>query len=358
MEEARKLLAWQDIDEEESDRLDDTQRHQLAQSLKKSERDLREAVWRTYKNIGLLGRDNQIRTIDLGLVHSSAADSLAGLILGRLRQDDEAVDSVNANFLVRNWPPALTEWSTKSVRDAFFASPRFPRLLVIDKLKDTIARGVTSGVIAYAGKTADGRYDPFVFEQDLDAAEVEFSDDMFIVTAEEAKKCIEPPTLKYLEVRPDQATVEPGKSLAFTFKGLDQHGQEYPLGALSWSATGGEMSDAGVFRAGEEEGDYTVTAVSGILKGTVRIGVKRQATGTIDPPRPPPANPGIKWSGQVPPQKWMNFYTKVLAKFVNSGALTVRVNVNVRPQDGLSQQQIEEFRAALRELGLDSAVDV
>lgn len=49
--EARKLLAWQAIDEEESDRLDDAQRHQLAQSLKKSERDLREAVWRTYKTI-------------------------------------------------------------------------------------------------------------------------------------------------------------------------------------------------------------------------------------------------------------------------------------------------------------------
>ena len=78
-------------------------------SLKRSARDLREAIWRTYKHVGLLGRDNAIRTIDLGLVHSSAADSLAGLILGRLRQDDEAVDSVNANFLVRNWPPARTE---------------------------------------------------------------------------------------------------------------------------------------------------------------------------------------------------------------------------------------------------------
>jgi len=46
-DEARKLLAWEDIDAEESDRLDDTQKHQLSQSLKKSERDLREAVWRT-----------------------------------------------------------------------------------------------------------------------------------------------------------------------------------------------------------------------------------------------------------------------------------------------------------------------
>lgn len=121
---------------------------------------------------------------------------MAGLILGRLRQDGEAVDSVNANYLVRNWPPAFTEWSTRAVRNAFFASPRFPRLLVIDKLKETIARGVTNGALAYLGKTQDGRCDPFFFEEDIDPEDVEFSDDMFIVTSEEAQKCIEPPALK------------------------------------------------------------------------------------------------------------------------------------------------------------------
>jgi hypothetical protein len=54
-DEARNLLAWQDIDDEESDRLDDAQKHQLSQSLKKSERDLREAVWRTTRTSGSWG---------------------------------------------------------------------------------------------------------------------------------------------------------------------------------------------------------------------------------------------------------------------------------------------------------------
>lgn len=355
-DEARKLLAWDDIDAEESDRLDDTQKHQLSQSLKKSERDLREAVWRTYKNIGLLGRDNAIRTIDLGLVHSSAADSMAGLILGRLRQDDEAVEGVNPNFLVRNWPPALTEWSTRAVRDAFFASPRFPRLLVIDKLKETIARGVANGMLAYLGKTPDGRCDPFFFEQDIEPEEVEFSDDMFIVTAEEAKKCIEPPELKYIEVRPDKVSVEPGKSVTFTFKGLDQYGREYPIDAVSWSATGGAIGADGVFRAGEGEGDYTVSAVSGVTKATVRVAVNR-----IVKPRivdPPPVEPGrLTWAGHVPPQKWMHFYTKVLAKFVNAGDLTVSVSVSASPKGGISPNQIEETKSALRELGLSPDVE-
>ena len=80
------------------------------------------AVWRSYKNVALLGRDNEIRVIDLGLVHSSSADSMAALILGRLRQEDEAVEGVNPNFLIRNWPPAITEWSIRAVRDAFDAT--------------------------------------------------------------------------------------------------------------------------------------------------------------------------------------------------------------------------------------------
>ena len=123
-EEARKVLAWEDIDaESQTLRIDESQRRQLDENLKRAKRDLQEAVWRTYKNVFLLDETNALRRIDLGLVHSSAAESLVGLILERLEQEDLVVDGVSPNFLVRNWPPALPEWSTKAVRDAFFAPP-------------------------------------------------------------------------------------------------------------------------------------------------------------------------------------------------------------------------------------------
>jgi len=355
-EEARKLLAWEDIDAEDFDRLDESQRHQLSQNMKKAQRDLREVVWRSYKNIALLGRDNQVRTIDLGLVHSSAANSMAALILSRLRQDDEAVDGVNPNFLVRNWPPALTEWSTRAVRDAFFASPKFPRLLVVDKLKETVARGVANGVIAYAGKMPDGRCEPFFFEQDIDPAEVEFSDDMFLLTAEEAKRCIEPPELKYLEVRPERARLEPGKSLTFTVRCLDQHGHEYPIQSPEWTTTGGDISSEGVFRAGEDLGEFTITATCEGAASTVRVNVAKEAE-TPGTPTPPQTHGTLRWSGDVPPQKWMHFYSKVLAKFVNKDGLNIRVGVDVAPDGGVSPQQVEEMKSALRELGLDTKVE-
>src|SRR5271157_6038025 len=76
-DEARKVLAWEDIQEEETElRLDESQRRQLTENLKKAQRDLKESVWRTYKNLMLLGKDNAMRSIDLGLVHSSAADTM------------------------------------------------------------------------------------------------------------------------------------------------------------------------------------------------------------------------------------------------------------------------------------------
>jgi hypothetical protein len=61
---------------------------------------------------------------------------------------------------------------------------------------------------------------------------------------------------------------------------------------------------------------------------------------------------GFAWSGDVPPQKWVNFYTKVLSKFATSGGLSLKVIASVSPQDGVSRSRIEETRAALRELGL------
>ena len=62
---------------------------------------------------------------------------------------------------------------------------------------------------------------------------------------------------------------------------------------------------------------------------------------------------GLTWSGEVPSQKWMNFYTKVLTKLGVGKDLSLSVKVKCNPQGGVSQQKIEEIKSALRELGLD-----
>jgi hypothetical protein len=60
---------------------------------------------------------------------------------------------------------------------------------------------------------------------------------------------------------------------------------------------------------------------------------------------------GFSWSGDVPHQRWMNFYTKVLSRFANTGGLRIAVTVDVAPPAGVSRAALEETKSALRDLG-------
>jgi len=88
-------------------------------------------------------------------------------------------------------------------------------------------------------------------------------------------------------------------------------------------------------------------------------------TGTLIPPaesipKPtltPSGGRSISWSGDIPAQKWMNFYTRVLSKFATGGGLRVTVHVEIAPDGGVSQSKLEETRSALRELGLNDKLD-
>jgi len=314
-EEGRKVLAWEQIaSEADALKLDEPQRRQLDENLRRAKRDLQESVWRAYKNVFLLDDRNELRRIDLGLVHSSAADSMVSLILARLQQEDLVVDGVSPNFLVRNWPPALPEWSTRAVRDAFFASPKFPRLLNANSVKQTVCRGVDGGIMAYVSKKVDGTYDAFQFRVGLMESEVELADDVFVIRKEDAEaylgkeKTARPSTVASPELEP--------------------------------------MNSADVSGTYIESGAGTITGPG---------------------PAPMPASEeemspenvhGFSWTGAIAPQKWMIFYTKVLARFATVRGLRLTINVDVAPEGGVSSAKLDEVRGALRELGLPEDLNV
>jgi hypothetical protein len=64
----------------------------------------------------------------------------------------------------------------------------------------------------------------------------------------------------------------------------------------------------------------------------------------------------VTWQGDVPPQKWMNFYTKVLSKFATQTGLKLTLRVEIAPEGGVSNQKVDEIKVALRELGLSDDV--
>jgi hypothetical protein len=354
-EEARKLLAWEAIEGDvKPEQLDDNQRRQLSENIKRARRDLKESAWRSYSKVMLLGKDNELKTLDLGLVTSSAAESMTKHVVSVLRQNDEIVKAVSPRFLVNNWPPAKEEWSTKDIRDAFFASPIFPRLLTPEAIRVTIAKGVSEGQMAYVGKSTVG-YDPFVFRESLLEAGVDIAGDMYIIKAETAERHIKPPELVKVIVTPSQARVKPGVKQAFEAKGVDQFGNDFMCGDITWSATGGEIGSDGVFEAGNGEGSFLVHATAGKITGSAAITVVKDG---VEPPPPlPSSEKSLCWTGEIPPQKWMNFYTKVLSKLVTAGGLKVSVSIESNPEGGVSDRQVEDVKTALRGLGLNDNVE-
>jgi len=355
IDDARKVLAWEDIKENEFGKLSDLQQRELSENLKKSKRDLGEAIWRTYKNIVLLDRDNTIKVKDFGLIHSSSSDSLTSFIITRLKEEEEITESVTPNFILRNWPPAIKEWSTKSLRDTFFASPLFPRLLNPERLKDTISRGVSGGMFAYLGKTSEIHYEPFYFETDINISDIEFSDDMFIVQAEEAKKHIEPPVLTYLEISPQFSTLIKAQKFTFSVKGKDQYGQNFVISSISWKATGGNVEQNGVFTAGLDDGEFLITAEACdmIAEARITISDKKTSGPGITPSQ---GKTKITWNGEIPYLKWMNFYQKVIAKHAGSSSIKIGVSLVIENNSGFSDQANDELKSALKELGLKDEV--
>lgn len=315
-EEARKLLAWRDIAEDDAEKLDESQRRQAAENVKKAERDLRESVWRTYNRLFLLAEDNSLRMTDLGLIHSSAAPSLVDLILGRLRQEDVVATSVSPTLLARNWPPALPEWSTKAVRDAFFASPRFPRLLNGDAIADTISRGLDAGLFAYVEKGADGGYSTFIYKQSRSALEIELDERVFLIRPQDAEA--------WLAAKKAPAPETAGASLSAP--------------AASPAAL---PTDAPIAPSTPRQ----------FVRDTLI------STGESADPTAGANARSMRWAGEIPWQKWGLFFTKVLTRFSANGGLRIRVSVEIAPPDGVPASKIEETKVALRELGLDEKVE-
>jgi hypothetical protein len=360
---ARDVLAWEAIEDDADTRkqLDEAQVRLLKRNFGRAKSDLNESIWRSYRYLYLLGKDNNLRQIDLGQITSSMAGSLVELYVNELSRTDEITPGVGANKLLKYWPPALTEWSTKGVRDAFFSSPQLPRLLDADAIKRTIADGVSRGTLGYATKDSSGQLKLLHFNESLSDSDVDIADDVFLLKAEDAQKLLEPPRLDHILARPGDVVLKPSEQASFSCDGTDQYGQPFTVASTKWSATGGTISSAGLYEADKDSsgGLFTVKAEANGLESIaeVRIALPSDPSGGEGGGNDPvPSSKSIHWQGEVPPQKWMNFYTKVLSRFASTEGLKLKVSFEVPAEGEQGQAKADEARSGLKELGLDDNV--
>jgi hypothetical protein len=173
--------------------------------------------------------------------------------------------------------------------------PRFPRLLNPGVLSSTIAEGVRAGKFGYVGK-AYGVYQgtPIIEDPSFEPATVEISDQVVLLPREKA-----------LELK-GAPTSAPGGP------------ERIPLVA--------EGHGAG------PEGPIQPVSVETQVSSKQRL----------------------SWEGELPPQKWTNFYMKVLTRFATDPSLRLRVQFEVSPEIQVLQAQLNEIEIALKELGLDT----
>ena len=110
----------------------------------------------------------------------------------------------------------------------------------------------------------------------------------------------------------------------------------------------------------DSAGDYQVRARAGSVEGMAQIRVVKDGNGEVrrrDGGKKKVIK-GFGWKGAVPPQKWMNFYTKVLSPLVSTPGLTLEVRFDVPAGQSANEAKIEATKAALRELGLSENVEV
>lgn len=91
----------------------------------------------------------------------------------------------------------------------------------------------------------------------------------------------------------------------------------------------------------------------------VRVTTEQLRPGEED--EKPVGKPGkrvIGWRGTIPPQKWMNFYTKVLSRFVSLPELKLEVYFEVAVDRDQAQSKADETRSGLKELGLDDTTSI
>ena len=383
--EARKLLTWLDIQEHLQQSSDDTDRStsfdankifpQLREKIEQARKALELAVWHSYRYPALFTTKREIEFLDPGKLDPSDGRSFPLALLNQLRLYDVVVDSVSPKFLKRHWPQELEgkAWDTKTLRDMFFSSPQFPRLLNPDILQETIAKGATNGSLGYVGPKVDGKYEPWFYQKALQAVDVEISDDRFIITPKMAEEYASglPRNLTSLTIDPPFVSLASGEKISFTVKALDEHGEEITRN-IRWEATGGHISQDGIFTAGEKDGsDFEVHADVAGQSAWVKVSVlskkaealeeqiellEQEATAseeTVIPERPVTQ---LSWSGELSAQQWLAFHETVLARIPEDVRLKIDVMLDIFQESGIPAEQIEELRAALRELGVDDTL--
>ena len=302
-------LAWRRVAHEvaqgvlgaEFDRAD---RAEVQARVKEAEEVAREEVWAGYRFVAL--RDTQaadgLKVIDLGAGHASGSETLCGRIIAALKSGALLNESVGAGYIDRHWPPAFKDsgaWPLISLRQSFL-NGALTRLLDPDAvLRRKIAEFVQAGDFGLAsGDKGDGQYERVWYKEPIGTEEVAFESGVLLLAKAKAEQL--------------RAPGDPGPAV--------------------------------------EPGPRPDPAPVAVDPGPSDL-----------PPKPPAPTGQIVtlWlRGELPPEAWNRFGTKILPKLRSGDKLSVGVEFSVSVDASQAQSVQAELQQALADLGLSDQVRI
>jgi adenine-specific DNA methylase len=197
-EKVENWLAWKRVSDELTSGIlggefDRSEKADVQRRVADAEEDARDEVWASYRYAVLAdnGEPDGLKVIDLGSGHSSANETLCGRVISALKSEGLLNESVGANYIDRNWPPALKEsgaWPLKGLRQSFLngALTRLPDPDMI--LKRKVVEFVEKADFGLAcGANPDGTYQRVWYDETVSGDEVSFDTDVFLLTKKKAQ---------------------------------------------------------------------------------------------------------------------------------------------------------------------------
>lgn len=302
-EKVELWLAWKRVAKEIAEGtlgadFDRSERADVHSKVSDAEEAAKDEVWGGYRFVVLLDNHEAdgLKTIDLGAGHSSSAETLCGRVITALKSQALLNESVGANYLDRNWPPAFKEsgaWPLSSLRQSFL-NGALTRLLDPDGvLRTKIVEFVGRGDFGLAsGPKPDGTYTRLWSSEPLPTEEVTFEADVFLLTKARA-------------------------------------------GAVK------QTSDS-----------WSVSSELGGAKGAPAAEIFPKSEPEIERPQSVVGTRILRLTGLIPPEIWNRLGTKLLAKLRGGVELEVGVDFLVTVEGGSAASLRGEILQVIDDLGL------
>lgn len=179
----KEKLAYEMLINDTTLKIDDRERKQLEEGLRKAESDCREQLRRYYRKI-VLPTKSELKDNDLGIPTHGARRCIDEEVYDKLRSDGEILEKISPRVVKEKYLKNNEYIETKNLLNLFYRTPGEPRIANKEVLKNGIIEGVKSGIFGI-GELDNTQIKCLYFKED---AVIEFEENEILIREDLCKK--------------------------------------------------------------------------------------------------------------------------------------------------------------------------